>query len=430
MKPAISVEDLSKRYRLGTRLDGRYSTLRESIMHAAGSSWNRLWRWAGRLGSHDHAPVPHNQELWALKHVSFQVRQGEAIGIIGRNGAGKSTLLKIISRITPPTSGGVDFRGRVGSLLEVGTGFHAELTGRENLFLSGAIMGMSRKEIARKFDPIVDFAEIAPHIDTPVKRYSSGMYVRLAFAVAAHMDPNILLIDEVLSVGDLAFQRKCMEHAKRLLKRDVTLLFVSHSMFSIKAMCDRAIYLSQGRVALDGSTEDVTGLYEQESRLGMAPWAHEMVGSDPSKCPIYIKEIELLDEHRRPRSLFNYGERMRIRVHFEARERLNNANFNIGFLRSDNIPCCNFNTAMDGYSKPSVIGSGILELRTPPLKLVSELYSVQVLVWDSTFERLYCAQMGQNFHVRHPILNTEFGVFHEPAEWVWDPDPRSGSNDG
>jgi lipopolysaccharide transport system ATP-binding protein len=395
--------------------------LRESIMHAAGCSWNRLRRWASRPALPDSTPAPNNQELWALKRVSFEVGKGEAIGIIGRNGAGKSTLLKIISRITPPTCGGVDLRGRVGSLLEVGTGFHPELTGRENIFLSGAIMGMSRKEIARKFSQIVDFAGIAPHMDTPVKRYSSGMYVRLAFAVAAHMESSILLIDEVLSVGDFAFQRKCMEYAKRLLKRDVTLLFVSHNMFSIKAMCDRAIYLSQGKVVLDGSTEDVTGLYEQESRLDMLPWAQGMVGSDPARCPIYIENVELFDQHGEQRSLFDYGERMRIRIQFNARERVSNPNFNIGFLRSDNVGCCNYNTAMDGFPTPCVSGSGVIELLTPPLKLVSDLYTIHVLVWDSTFERLYCAQTAQNFHVRHPMLNSEFGVFHEPAEWIWDP---------
>ena len=413
---SIQVEKLSKLYHLGVRPSGSYGTLRESIMDAAAVALKRLHRIRRSSNLRDESSP---ERLWALKDVSFEVQQGEAIGIIGRNGAGKSTLLKILSRITDPTDGQVELRGRIGSLLEVGTGFHPELTGRENVFLNGAIIGMSRREIIRKFDEIVEFAEMGRFIDTPVKRYSSGMYVRLAFAVAAHMEPEILLIDEVLSVGDLAFQRKCLDLAKRMLERDITLLFVSHNMFSIKAMCNRAIYLSQGRVSLDGTAEEAIRLYEQESRLDIAEWAKETVGSDPLKCPISIQGMDFVDENGEPRSVFDYGERMRIRLHFEARQALRDPNFNVSFIRSDDVACCNFNTAMDGFSTNLVSGSGTIEVLTPPIKLVSELYSVQVLVWDSKFQRLFCAQTGKNFHVRHPVLNTQFGVFHEAAEWSW-----------
>ncbi|WP_406695925.1 ABC transporter ATP-binding protein [Singulisphaera sp. Ch08] len=358
--------------------------------------------------------------LWSLKDVSFRVGRGEAIGVIGRNGAGKSTLLKILSQITAPTTGSIKLFGRVGSLLEVGTGFHPELTGRENVYLNGAIIGMSRSEISRKFDQIVEFAEVDRFIDTPVKRYSSGMYVRLAFAVAAHMEPEILLIDEVLSVGDLAFQRKCMEHVKRLQKRDVTLLFVSHNMFSIKAICDRSIYLSEGKVVFDGRTDEAIRLYDQEGRLEMATWAQAMVGSDPTKQPIYITDIETMNEAGESRTLFDHGERIRIRLHFDAQETLHEPNFNVALIRSDDVACCNYNTAMDKFSTATVSGAGVIELLTPPIKLVSELYSIQVLVWDASFQRLYCAQVGKNIHIRHPELNTEFGVFHESAEWSWE----------
>ncbi len=389
MEIAIRIENISKYYRLGFRQAGRSNSLRESIMDAVTASWLRLHR---LVRPSIAAPSSQLEHLWALQDVSFEVRPGEAIGIIGRNGAGKSTLLKILSRITAPTNGTVKIYGRVGSLLEVGTGFHPELTGRENVFLNGAIIGMGRREIARKFDAIVDFAEIDRFIDTPVKRYSSGMYVRLAFAVAAHMEPDILLIDEVLSVGDLAFQRKCMNHAKRLLERDATLLFVSHNMFAIKAMCSRSIYLSKGRVALNGTTEEVTRLYDQEGRLDMASWATGMVGSDPTKCPIYIKDFELLGEDGQPRTIFEHGERMRIRLHFEAQEVLYSPNFSIGITRSDDVACCNYNTAMDGFPTALVSGSGVIELLTPPIKLVADLYSIQVLVWDPKFHRLYCAR--------------------------------------
>ena len=415
MQNAISIDRVSKYYRLGSRNSPGYRTLREGVDEAGRAAWRRLRRAARR----PVVPGTSTADLWALKDVSVDIRPGEAVGIIGRNGAGKSTLLKVLGRITAPTSGRIRVRGRVGSLLEVGTGFHPELTGRENVFLNGAIIGMGRKEIAAKFDAIVDFAEIDRFIDTPVKRYSSGMYVRLAFSVAAHMEPDILLIDEVLSVGDLAFQRKCMEHAKRLRRRDATLLFVSHNMFAIKAMCDRAIYLSGGQVALDGTTEEVARLYDQEGRLDVASWATGMVGSDPKKCPIHVEHFELLGEDGGPRIIFEHGERMRIRLHYRASEPIERPNFGLGIVRSDDVSCCNYNTTLDRFDTGTVSGDGVIEVLTPPIKLVADLYSIQILIWDSGFQRLYCAQAGKNFHVSDPILSTEFGVFHEPARWSW-----------
>jgi lipopolysaccharide transport system ATP-binding protein len=355
--------------------------------------------------------------IWALHDVSFELRAGEIVGIIGRNGAGKSTLLKILSRIAEPTAGRVLLCGRVGSLLEVGTGFHPELTGRENIFLNGAILGMSRRQIARQFDAIVAFAEIDELIDTPVKRYSSGMYVRLAFAVAAHMDPDILLIDEVLAVGDLAFQRKCLEHTARIRERAGTVLLVSHNMFAIKAICGRAIYLSRGQMILDGAPEKAIQLYEKDSRLATAPWAQTRIGSDPSQRPIEILDIDIMDEAGESRTYFEHGERMRIRIHYDAKQAVPDANFVLSFIRSDNVACCNHNTAMDGFEVGSISGRGCIELLTAPLRLVSELYTLHVLVWDTGFHKLYCAQVGDNIQVSHPVLSTHFGVFHEPGEW-------------
>jgi lipopolysaccharide transport system ATP-binding protein len=411
---AIRAEHLSKRYKIG--LTGHQNTLRDQLMASA----KALFRRNGRL----HAG---NGIIWALQDVSFEVKRGEIVGIIGRNGAGKSTLLKILSRITRPTKGRAEIWGRVGSLLEVGTGFHSELSGRENLYLSGAILGMRRAEIDRKFEEIVAFAEIDDFIDTPVKHYSSGMYMRLAFAVAAHLDPDILLIDEVLSVGDLAFQRKCLEHAKRLQEGDATVLFVSHNMFAIKALCHRVIYIANGQVHFDGPPEEAIELYEKDSRLSTAPWAQGTVGADPSQRPIMVTEVELLDEDGEPRRVFDYGERMRVRLRFEATRRVVHPNFNVSFMRSDNVACCNYNTSMDGFMIPSVSGQGSIEVFTPPLKLVSELYAVHVMVWDDKFERLHSAQVGTTFHVRHQQLSKHFGVFHEAAEWRWQPDGCEGS---
>ncbi|HEX8524892.1 MAG TPA: ABC transporter ATP-binding protein [Tepidisphaeraceae bacterium] len=424
MKSAIEIENVSKRYRLGARGNG-YRTLRESIMDGASAGLKKIKKITGANG---HGAGDNGSDiLWALKDVSFQVKPGEAIGILGRNGAGKSTLLKILSRITPPTDGRIGIRGRVGSLLEVGTGFHPELTGRENIFLNGAIIGMSKKEIERKFDAIVEFAEMGKFIDTPVKRYSSGMYVRLAFSVAAHMEPDILLVDEVLSVGDAIFQRKCLDHAKKVLRTNATLLFVSHNMFAIKAMCDRAIYLSQGQVIYDGPTADAIARYENDVRLTTASWAESKIGSDPNRYPIRMTAVEVLDEGGEAQTVFDYGQRMRLRLHYVADRRIERPNFNVSFVRSDNIPVCNYNMAMDAIDLPFVEGEGVVEVLTPPMKLVAEMYSVHTMVWDQKFQSLYCAQVGQNFHIRHEQLNTDFGIFHEEAEWSCDAAVTAGA---
>ena len=246
----ISVEGLSKRYRIGHQLAGQ-ETFREMLGRKA----------RGLLGGGRGELAGAEEDFWALKDVSFEVRQGEALGVIGRNGAGKSTLLKVLSRITPPTEGRVTLRGKVASLLEVGTGFHPELTGRENIFLNGAILGMSRYDIAQRFDEIVDFAEVERFLDTPVKRYSSGMYVRLAFAVASHMEPEILVIDEVLAVGDLVFQKKCLGKMQNVARSGRTVLFVSHNMQTVSGLTDRCLLLENGQVAAQGPTEEVIQRY-------------------------------------------------------------------------------------------------------------------------------------------------------------------------
>jgi lipopolysaccharide transport system ATP-binding protein len=293
------------------------------------------------------------------------------------------------------------------------------LSGRENIFLIGAIVGMSRREIQSKFDQIVEFAEMGKFIDTPVKRYSSGMYIRLAFSVAAHMEPDVLLVDEVLSVGDSIFQRKCMDHAKKVLRSNATLLFVSHNMFTIKAMCSRAIYLSQGQILFDGSTSEAIARYESDARLTTAAWAESKIGANPDRYPIQMTAVEVLDESGSPQTVFDHGQRMRLRLHYHATRRIERPNFNVSFVRSDNLPVCNYNMAMDSVEIAAVEGEGTIELLTPPLKLVAEMYEVHAMVWDQQFQNLMCAQVGQNFHIRHESLNPDFGIFHEPAEWSW-----------
>jgi lipopolysaccharide transport system ATP-binding protein len=395
---AIQAEGLGKAYRAGPR-GPRADTLRDAL---------------SRLGH--GAPPARRASFWALREASFAIGRGENVGVLGLNGAGKSTLLKILSRVTEPTTGRAVINGRLGSLLEVGTGFHGELTGRENVFLYGAILGMSRAEIARKFDDIIAFAGVSDFVDTPVKRYSSGMYVRLAFSVAAHLEPDVLLLDEVLSVGDLPFQRKCMGFAKDLQKRRATILFVSHNMFSIRTMCERVIYLKKGEIVFDGPAEPGIALYEADGRLEAAAWAAQEI-PDP---PLRLVEAETLDEHRRPRTVFDHGERLRLAFAYEAKAPIPAANFVVAFIRSDGVACCSYSTELDGLRLDLQPGAGRLELATPPLALVSDVYRIEVLVREAGFQKLLAAQSAGTFHVRDALLDSHFGVFHEPATWTVD----------
>lgn len=285
-QPAISVEGLSKSYVIGSAHE-RHTTLRDAVVAKARTVAARV--------RHPGAVSGENQTMWALEDVSFEVQSGEVLGVIGRNGAGKTTLLKILSRITEPTRGRAVVRGRIGSLLEVGTGFHQELTGRENIMMNGAILGMTRAEITAKFDEIVEFSEIGKFLDTPVKRYSSGMYVRLAFAVAAHMDPEILVVDEVLAVGDVAFQNKCLGAMGDLSRGGRTILFVSHNMAAVKSLCSRAMLLESGAMAGQGSTDEIVKLYLSAAGSGatMREWAPEDALGDPY-CRLL--KFELLED--------------------------------------------------------------------------------------------------------------------------------------
>lgn len=282
---AIQCEGLSKRYHRGTRLP--YHRLTETLTSLA----SEPLRWFKR----DQKPgaTPESDGFWALKDVSFEVKRGEVLGVIGRNGAGKSTLLKVLSRITEPTSGRARITGRVGSLLEVGTGFHPELTGRENIYLNGAILGMTQAEIRKRFDAIVDFSETAAFLDTPVKHYSSGMYMRLAFAVAAHLDPEILIVDEVLAVGDAPFQKKCLGRMSQIAKEGRTILFVSHNMGAIASLCTHAIVMNRGAVTFQGVASDAVRLYLAESADNVGVEWHGALGDDSLKVErTWVKSLD------------------------------------------------------------------------------------------------------------------------------------------
>jgi lipopolysaccharide transport system ATP-binding protein len=280
MSAAITATSLSKRYRIG-EFQASYETLRDSLA--------RLVRRAGRRH--------HREEIWALRDVSFDVQEGEVLGLIGRNGAGKSTLLKVLTRITEPTGGRAEIRGRVGSLLEVGTGFHPELTGRENVFLNGAVLGMKRREISRRFDEIVEFSGIEKFLDTPVKRYSSGMYVRLAFSVAAHLEPEILLVDEVLAVGDAEFQRRCLGRMEDIGQSGRTVIFVSHNMQTITQLCDRVVLLRGGSVVADGPSSHVVADYLHSVHGTGSSVVWEDLAEAPGDDLIRLRSVRVVDEH-------------------------------------------------------------------------------------------------------------------------------------
>jgi len=303
MVAAITIENLGKRYQLldcGDEPAARYSTFREQMMSLLSAP---LRRWRGGR--------PQAREFWALKDVSFDVAPGETVGIIGRNGAGKSTLLKILSRITRPTTGTARLHGRVGSLLEVGTGFHPELTGRENIYLNGSILGMSRREISRRFDEIVAFAEVAPFLETPVKRYSSGMYTRLAFAVAAHLEPEILVVDEVLAVGDAEFQKKCMKKMGDVAGEGRTVLFVSHNMGAVQTVCRQGVLLVEGQVRSIGPARDVVAEYlKVADSITSVPLAERRDRDGVGR--FRFQELYLLDDAGNPRPFAVTGEDMSL----------------------------------------------------------------------------------------------------------------------
>ncbi len=312
MTPAIRAKGLGKCFYIQHNAQhGGYRTLRESLVNAAMAPIRR-WRNGGHAGQ--------REEFWALEDIEFEIQPGEVVGIIGRNGAGKSTLLKILSRITKPTTGVVELYGRVGSLLEVGTGFHPELTGRENIFLNGSILGMSRQAIVKRFDEIVAFAEIERFLDTPVKRYSSGMYVRLAFAVAAHLEPEVLLIDEVLAVGDASFQKKCLNKMQDVGHEGRTVLFVSHNMMAVTRLCPRAILLNRGRVIGDGPSAQITSLYLRSETGTTAARIWSDLQTSPGNEIVRLRSFRARDEQGQTTEVVDIRKKVGVEITFDVLE--------------------------------------------------------------------------------------------------------------
>jgi lipopolysaccharide transport system ATP-binding protein len=388
MAAAITADGLSKRYRIG-ELQARYGTLRDSIASTA--------RRVARRDARRH------EEIWALNDVSFEVAEGEVLGVIGRNGAGKSTLLKILTRITTPTKGRATIVGRVGSLLEVGTGFHPELTGRENVFLNGSVLGMKRREIAKKFPEIVEFAGVEKFIDTPVKRYSSGMSVRLAFAVAAHLEPEILLVDEVLAVGDAEFQRRCLGRMEDLGESGRTVLFVSHNMLAVGQMCDRVMLLDGGRIAREGPSGDVVAHYLQSEHGTGArrSWpADEAPGDDLVRLyevrAVQDGEIAPAVDVRRPVGIEITFRILRDGVPLVPKIKVRDQQGNVAF---------NAMATSERWHEPSRPGGYVATAWIPPNLLNEGLTTVDVGIFSLDAPKLHPhtgAYDAVSFHVQDP----------------------------
>jgi lipopolysaccharide transport system ATP-binding protein len=361
--PVIRAEHLGKRYVLG----------RPPVAHLRDRIVDGVRQIARRVGA--STPEDDPRTLWALREVSFEVKRGEVVGIVGGNGAGKSTLLKVLSRITSPTEGRAVIRGRVGSLLEVGTGFHPDLTGRENVFLNGAILGMTRRDIARNFDAIVAFAEVDAFVDTPVRHYSSGMYVRLAFAVAAHLEPEILIVDEVLAVGDARFQKKCLGKMDEVARGGRTVLFVSHNMAAVQRLCTRAVLLVSGRLHADAAPSEVVSRYlagEHRARYGAA----SRTGRPQ------VLEAELVGRDGQPMEHPVITEALSVRMRVLLPERSPGLRCGIGLLSADAFPIFTSNLDDAGQALPADAGEYTVTATVPANTLLAGDYHVATCLWN------------------------------------------------
>jgi lipopolysaccharide transport system ATP-binding protein len=412
-KASVSIEHISKRYRIGAfRPD--YATLRDRLS-----------------GMFHRSRTPSTKDVWALRDIHFDIGEGEALGLIGHNGAGKSTLLKILTRITEPTEGRVVLRGRVASLLEVGTGFHPELTGRENIFLNGAILGMTRAEIRRNFDDIVAFSEIGQFLDTPVKRYSSGMYVRLAFAVAAHLTPEILLIDEVLAVGDIEFQRRCLGRMNEVARSGRTVVFVSHNLASIESLCTRAVLMSGGRAIKEGPAREVISYYVSQRET--ASVATDLRGfidrSGTGRARIW--RIDLLSDTGEPLDVVDFESSFVLRLHYEAAERVSSPDFGVAILNDRNERLLLSNTQEGNLPIEFIDGRGFIDCAFHRLNLLPGSYFLEAWITDKSrrdfadhmrmiakFDIVVGERLGHNVAA---LTLPERGVVWVPARWSLHP---------
>ena len=367
MKPAVRFDKVSKRYELGTG--------QTSIKRIIKKPFARM---LGRKNG-----IPESQVLWALRDVSFNIEPGSALGLVGPNGSGKTTSLKLLSRITFPTSGRVHINGRISALIELGAGFHPDLTGRENVYLNGTILGMKKEEIDKRFDQIVDFSGIERFIDTPVKRYSSGMYVRLGFSVAAHVEPDVLLVDEVLAVGDAQFRQKCARRIEELQQIGTTIVFVAHNLYLVRSVCDQAVFLLKGVVQQQGDVDEVLNNYEnwlieQQIEQGGAPAAAMRSKVDGHSQDVGIQEIVMRNLNSGSSENFNYDDPVEIRVHYKTQKPISKPNLVVRITRADGATAAMIRTADYGLELDDLEGEGVISLKMDQLQLATGGYVMNV----------------------------------------------------
>jgi lipopolysaccharide transport system ATP-binding protein len=411
--PAIRVEQVSKRF---------------TLRHDRPRSFQDLFLNVLRLKR-----VKSKERYWALRDVSFEVEPGEMLGIVGENGAGKSTVLKLLSRIIEPTSGKIEVDGRVGALLELGTGFHPDLTGRENVFFNGSMLGITKAEISRLFDSIVSFAEMERFIDVPVRHYSSGMFMRLGFSVAIHLRPDILLVDEVLAVGDHAFQLRCLDKISELRRQGATVVFVTHDLRIIRTLCDRAIWLDEGIKKADGAVEHVLDEYmsqtlaeDRDSRLKMEDARRESQERSRADSAwrwgsyeAEITQVQLLDGQARECRSFATGDAFVARIHYTAHERIENPLFGVALHHADGSHISGPNTALADYSIEAISGDGYMEYTIPSLPLLKGSYLFSAAIYDSKARHAYDHHhQAYTFHVTESdSVRERQGMIHIPGHW-------------
>lgn len=367
------------------------------------------------------------EEFWALREVSFKVKRGEVFGIIGDNGAGKSTILKLLAGIMKPNKGEAKIKGRVSALIEVTAGFHPDLTGRENVYLNGTILGMTRKEIDDKFDEIVDFSGIAEFIDTPVKRYSSGMYSRLGFSVAAHMNADVLLVDEVLSVGDMGFQAKCAQKMRELLNSEsTTIILVSHNLSLIQSLCKRVILLHKGAILKEGTPEEIIPFYqdiidksqEQEIKQKLASSEYKIKLKQDS--PVNILSFSFYDGTNRKKENFQVFESIFIEVRYETKEVIDRPRFNLNIFRSDGLLCCTSGPEDNGVNIERINGKGTITINLEDMHLAPGIYMAEIIIWDKDLIHSYTIPKKYIFKIEADWINDGKIIFLPKIDWKLD----------
>jgi len=362
-------------------------------------------------------------EFWALEGLSFGIKKGEVVGIMGPNGAGKSTILKLLSRILVPNKGRINISGRISALIEITAGFHPELTGRENVYLNGTILGMKKSEINRNFDKIVEFSGIGEFIDTPVKRYSSGMYSRLGFSVAAHMDPDILLVDEVLSVGDIAFQAKCTQKMRELLESNITIVLVSHNLSLIQTLCNRVILLQKGKIVKEGIPNEIIPYYQnivyttQEEELKKQTFSDDYKVKIRQDNPVRILKISLYDTNNNIVDKFKPNESILINVEFESKLDIDNPAFSLDIVRPDGVLCCSWNTKTSSRIVKNIKGKGTITTTLIEINLAPGIYYIKVSIWDKQMLHMYATGRKDIFRIESQENTGNNAILLPKVKW-------------